>query len=73
MSFDEHFYLSTSSKLTNNEIKEFQMYIDSYQNLTYDEVRIGLNYLSKLLSKHFGKKPYILMDEYDAGITNSYL
>ena len=74
-SFSEHEYLSTSSKLRGDEIRLFSKYIDSleHQNLTNSEVSGGLFTLSSLLSKHFGKKSYILMDEYDAAINHSYI
>jgi len=74
-SFSEHEYLSTSSKLRRDEIKLFNKYIDSleHQDLTDSEVSHGLFILSNLLSKHFGKKAYILMDEYDAAINHSYI
>ena len=74
-SFSEHEYLSTSSKLRGDEIRLCSKYIDSleHQNLTNSEVSGGLFTLSSLLSKHFGKKSYILMDEYDAAINHSYI
>ena len=74
-SFSEHEYLSKSNKLRRDEIALFSKYIDSleHQNLTNSEVSEGLFTLSSLLSKHFGKKSYILMDEYDAAINHSYI
>jgi ribosome maturation factor RimP len=73
--FLSHEYLTTSSKLKEDEIQLFDRYIDSlkHQNLTPAEVSVGLKNLCTYLYKHFGKKSYVLMDEYDAAINHSHI
>jgi hypothetical protein len=74
-SFLEHKYLLKSSKLRESEKLLFTKYIDEneYKKLHDDDVSEGLKKLSRLLSKHFGKRSYIIMDEYDAPINYSYI
>ena len=74
-SFLGHEYLSNSSKLTRDEVALFKKYANFEQNknLTPKETAVGLYTLSHLLSKHFGKKSFILIDNYDAAINHSYM
>ena len=74
-SFLGHEYLSYSTKLTRDEVALFNKYANysQYQNLTTKETSVGLYTLSRLLSKHFGKKSFILIDDYDAAINHSYM
>jgi hypothetical protein len=71
-SFLEHEYLSESSELEEYEKKEFSQYInvDEHHKLPGNLVNTWLYDLSRLLSKRFGCRSYILMDEYDAAINN---
>jgi hypothetical protein len=73
--FLSHEYLGRSKKLTKDNIQEFRQYINSQecQNLTPKDVSAVLQNLCRFLYKHFGKKSYVLMDEYDAAINHSYL
>jgi hypothetical protein len=72
-SFFEHEYLLKSSKIRESEKLLFTKYIDKPSELTYKEVIGGLKTLSRLLYKHFDKRSYILMDEYDSAINHSYI
>ncbi|MEO1219091.1 MAG: AAA family ATPase [Bacteroidota bacterium] len=40
---------------------------------TPDDLKSGLYFLSKLLCKHFGKRVYVLIDEYDTPINNAFI
>ncbi len=41
--------------------------------LNQNDIKDSLRFLSKLLFRHFSQKVYILIDEYDTPINNSYL
>ena len=73
--YKEHEYLSVSNQLNSSDIEVFNKYVDrnKHQNLTNIEVSRGLFTLSSLLSTHFDKRCYILVDEYDNAINKSYL
>ena len=40
---------------------------------TPDDLKSSLYFLSKILCKHFGKRVYILIDEYDTPINNAFI
>ncbi|MEN0016366.1 MAG: AAA family ATPase, partial [Bacteroidota bacterium] len=40
---------------------------------TPDDLKSSLYFLSKLLCKHFGKRVYVLIDEYDTPINNAFI
>lgn len=65
-------YLGEGSNLLRTEQKE---HLAKYFNGKLDTVDLksSLRFLSELLYKHFGKKVYILIDEYDTPINSSYV
>ena len=73
-SFKEHKYLLKSKKLASDEINKLENYISEtkYESITLEEIRVGLNFLSEMLYKHFNKKVYVLVDEYDAPINYGF-
>lgn len=68
--FKQHIYLLKSSKLEKDQIEYFEKFVDNqrYTTMIVEDVLNGLVFLSHLLLKHFGKKSYILVDEYDAPV-----
>jgi len=56
-------YLLQSDQLTPADKKTFTLFLESTAN--QDQLAGSLKTLSELLSKHFGKSAYILIDEYD--------
>lgn len=74
--FLRHKYLSKSDKLKGEGIDGvLEKYIDTtmYKELTPSDLSQGLLLLSQCLQMHFGKRVFILMDEYDAAINNAYM
>ena len=72
----QHRYLKQYARAESTVLEEgqkakLQRYFTS--KCTQEDVKDGLRFLSQLLSKHFGKKVYILIDEYDTPINNAYL
>ncbi|WP_425360944.1 AAA family ATPase [Candidatus Tisiphia endosymbiont of Stenodema calcarata] len=65
-------YLTQDIALLDNAQKEI---LERYFAGKFDkeDLKDSLGFLSGLLSKHFGQKVYILIDEYDTPINNSYL
>ena len=68
--YESHAYLAAQPWLLENQRKKF----NNYLNGTASKVAIksSLEFLSKLLKKHFGKKVYVLIDEYDTPINHAY-
>jgi len=65
-------YLAVDNKLLTNDQKEqLSKYFNG--NLNRVELKASLGFLSELLFKHFNRKTYILIDEYDTPINSSYL
>uniref|UniRef100_A0A1B6DN42 AAA-ATPase-like domain-containing protein n=1 Tax=Clastoptera arizonana TaxID=38151 RepID=A0A1B6DN42_9HEMI len=68
--FLQHEYLLQVKKLWVGSLnsKKFTQYIDPEmnENLTILDIKQGLIYLSEILYKHFQKKIFILIDEYDS-------
>ncbi|XP_054289727.1 uncharacterized protein in vnfD 5'region-like [Macrosteles quadrilineatus] len=65
--YDEHSYLSKSSKLNKAAIQWYTAYV----NLEVIDFSRGLQFLSEILYMHHGKKAVILIDDYDHLITRS--
>ncbi len=66
--YKEHKYLLDSIKLDQNEKRDFQKYIEqNYQNIL---VESGIKFLMGLLHKHYGKRVYVLVDEYDKPVNS---
>ncbi|MEN0016445.1 MAG: AAA family ATPase, partial [Bacteroidota bacterium] len=65
-------YLSDAETLLEDVQKE-KLHRYYTGQLSQEDVAEGLYFLSELLSKHFGKNVYILMDEYDTHINNAFI
>ncbi|UCM92897.1 MAG: ATP-binding protein [Rickettsia endosymbiont of Cimex lectularius] len=68
--FQAHSYLSDSNKLKISEIADFNQYL--FGEVTLDNIKNSLAILSRLLYKHYNKKPWVLIDEYDTPINSAY-
>jgi Predicted AAA-ATPase/PD-(D/E)XK nuclease superfamily len=68
--FQAHNYLSYSDKLKPSEIDDFNQYLSN--EITQDHIKNSLGILSKLLYKHYNRKVWVLIDEYDTPINSSY-
>ncbi|HVY53967.1 MAG TPA: AAA family ATPase [Gammaproteobacteria bacterium] len=68
--FDEHDAVLQSPKLSEINKKIFENYLSGSVN--NEELQAAILFLSKCLYKVYGKKVIILIDEYDAPLTNSY-
>ena len=65
-------YIQAEARLLEDSQKEkLQHYFKG--TLSQKDLKDSLRFLSKLLSKHFGKPVYVLIDEYDTPINNAYL
>ena len=72
--FEKHAYLTSSTQLNPKEKEIAKKYIEATTlvDLTAKEIKNGLKFLSKLLFKHYGKKVWLLIDEYDAAANKAY-
>ena len=67
-------YLAVSNKLSSDEIEEYKLYLNkSYlrEPKNNDAVKDSLSTLLRLLNKHHGIKPILLIDEYDVPIAGA--
>ena len=67
-------YLAVSNKLSSDEIEEYKLYLNkSYlrEPKNNDAVKDSLSTLMRLLNKHHGIKPILLIDEYDVPIAKA--
>ena len=67
-------YLADSNKLSSDEIEEYKLYLNrSYlrESKNIDAVKDSLSTLLRLLNKHHGIKPILLIDEYDVPIAKA--
>lgn len=69
--FDIHNYLKKSDKLSERDLQVFQLILDKKADRA--EVENSLYFLSSILCKHYGVKPWLLIDEYDTPIQSGYL
>lgn len=68
--YTDYFFISDSGKLNAAD----KHYFDSAANgIDSFDAADSLYYLSKALEKYYGKKPIILMDEYDTPMQEAYL
>lgn len=65
--YERHSYLKNSSKLSEEENKSFKEIIKN-REIPENKLAKSLKWLSKLLFKHWGKKVFVFVDEYDAPI-----
>jgi hypothetical protein len=68
--FNEHSYLEKSDKLTESDKEKFQSILDKQADNAV--VEDSLRFLTSLLFKYFGIKPWLLIDEYDTPIQSGY-
>jgi hypothetical protein len=68
--FQSHRYLTNSDKLASDERADFNHYL--FEEVTLDNIKNSLAILSHLLYKHYNKKPWVLIDEYDTPINSAY-
>ncbi|WP_341751157.1 AAA family ATPase [Candidatus Tisiphia endosymbiont of Piscicola geometra] len=68
--FQAHSYLTDSDKLKLNEKDDFAIYLS--QEITIENIKNSLSILSKLLYKHYNRKVWVLIDEYDTPINSAY-
>jgi hypothetical protein len=69
--YEQHTYLTKSIQLRLDERQLFQNYLQGKINKA--DLQDSLHFLSKLLYKHFQQSVYILIDEYDEVINDSYV
>lgn len=74
--YKEHGYLSKSEKIIDEGIKIKDQYIEDLGKIKSGEksvIEFSLKSLSKLISKHFDKKVWILVDEYDSPLNAAFI
>ncbi len=69
--FNEHDYLRESTKLTIGDKQILQRILD--KKIERSESEGSLRFLTSILFKHYGIKPWLLIDEYDTPIQAGYL
>ena len=69
--FNEYDYLEQSDKLSKNDKKMFQRILNKKAN--HAEIEDSLSFLTAILFKYYGVKPWLLIDEYDTPIQAGYL
>ena len=69
--YREHSYLLSSTKLLDFELNIFKKYIECEKDVQV--ITDAIKDLSELMYKHFNKKVYILIDEYDTPLNSAYL
>lgn len=69
--FDEYNYLENSDKLSKRDKRLLHRILNNEANRT--EIERSLQFLTSILFKHFGIKPWVLIDEYDTPIQSGYL
>jgi len=68
--YQEHEYLIHSDKLNDYDKQFINKYLTTSANQA--ELTISLQNLTQVLHKHFGKKVYVLIDEYDTPLNAAY-
>ena len=68
--FDAHQYLVVSDKLTANEREKINKYLSG--EISEALVKKAIKFILQCLYKHFGKKVWVLIDEYDSAIHEAY-
>ena len=69
--FETHGFLLKSNKVSETQKAQFMRYIE--KSAPVAEYKSSLQFLSTLVYNHTGKKVYILLDEYDTPINESYV
>ncbi len=65
---DRHYYLKTSTHLTNEDKKQFDKMLLASDDTMVDSIRM----LSRLLYRHYGQKVVIIIDEYDVPLDKAF-
>jgi hypothetical protein len=68
--YRQHLYLLKSTVLEQTYKSQFERIVN--KQAVYGEFVSSLKFLSELLYKHYGKKVYVFIDEYDSMLNNSY-
>ena len=68
--FETHQYLSVSDKLTASEKDSLNKHLVG--DVSVALIKKAIKFLIKCLYKHFGKKVWVLIDEYDSAIHEAY-
>ena len=68
--YRQHLYLLNSTVLEQTYKSQFERIVN--KQAVYGEFVSSLKFLSELLYKHYGKKVYVFIDEYDSMLNNSY-
>jgi hypothetical protein len=63
--FQDFRYLANSVRLFGDQKTKFNKFINTPQDLTIEELKDSLRFLTELLHKHHGQKVYVLVDEFD--------
>ncbi|KAK0176037.1 hypothetical protein PV328_000215 [Microctonus aethiopoides] len=70
--FQEHCYLENSSfwDCRGSEKEKFMQYFDvmKYESLSEDELKSGLQILSKFLHSYYGRKVFVFIEDFDAPV-----
>ena len=69
--FEAHRFLLESDKVSTTQKNTFNLYIK--REATKAQYASSLEFLSRLMYQHTGKKIYILLDEYDTPINDAYV
>lgn len=70
--YKKHGYLQESSKLTDDEKKEYRRRVDLLNRRSLEDMESSIQILCELLYKHHHIKPIILLDEYDTPLLEAY-
>lgn len=68
--YDRHNYLQTSDKLTTSQKRLYNLILDGEASKA--QLKNSFQILAELLYTHYGKKAYLLIDEYDTPIQASF-
>lgn len=68
----ERYLRSDVKKLTDAQKRDLELYF-SGKPWSDVELKFAMQFLSKVLHSHFGKKVFVLVDEYDSAINHAYL
>jgi hypothetical protein len=68
--FRTHSYLIDSAKLKQYEKDDCAIYLSN--EITTEQIKNSLSLLTKLLYKHYNRKVWVLIDEYDTPINSAY-
>ena len=70
--YDSHSYLLESTRLDEAEKEDFKLFRSSFLAHKTDYLENAIALLCRLLQKHYGIAPIILLDEYDTPLLEAY-